>query len=112
MLLNAMLCSTSQYICSCLICARLGIVLGSTLTELRERSSVKVGKDYHFSRGWSVKGPEEVMLQLRAKWWIERVPDRAHMYKGLDVDKGLVCSTNSKEAIVPEVSVSEGVNGQ
>lgn len=55
-----------------------------------------------------MKGPEEVTLQLRTKWWVERIPDRAHMYKGLDVDEGLVCSANSKGASVPEVSVSEG----
>lgn len=32
------------------------------------------------------------------------------MYKGLDIDKGLVYSKNRKEASVPEASVSEGVN--
>lgn len=30
------------------------------------------------------------------------------MYKGLDIEKGLVYSKNRKEASVPEASVSEG----
>lgn len=40
----------------------------------------------------------------------ENSKKRTHMYKGLDIEKGLVYSKNRKEASVPEASVSEGEN--